>query len=706
MTTTLASPATSGSRNGPNSKDFRYDIGGLRGLAILFVVAGHTLAVLDIHLTGGVDMSFALSGYLITWLAIREFTTRNTLNLKAFYARRVMRLLPAATIVTLATIAASWYWLPLLRLREVGTDAVWSVVSGINYWYVFDDRPYAPAGVPSEGGIAATSPFQHYWSLAVEEQFYLFYPGLLLLALVIGRKIGRLRLTVGIMLAAIVVASFTASLIQSSTITNPDAYYSTHTRVWELGLGALVAAWQPLFKRLPGVIAGSLSWIGLGIACASIWFIYGYPLPGYHAAAPVIGVLLVIIGGEARPGLGAERILKVRPLQYIGKISYQWYLWHWPVLIIMPYAVVGRESFAASPENINAGAILPYLFMATFVSFILAVATWHLIDTPIRNRKAFEENPGKVFGMGVHMFMVTLAAVLTLLFISPTPAKEAPKAADTPVSEIGRLIQEGTALTSLSPTLQNGLAAAKEDWDIKCINEFKATAPKSCTYGVRNAKKTIVMMGDSHTTHWVPAMDAIAKKLGVKLVTYAKSACPAEPYANIDYGTKRRYTECEQWRETVYREVETLAPDALILSTGLYEAFNKDVPDARTIGSATSAVIQRFAALGTKVVVFDDTPRPFIDVPTCLSEHVGAVQECSVPRATAMHHPQVRAAREQAARENGATFIKLDQWFCTATMCPAVINGMIVYVDTAHITTTYVRWLVPELEKVIRPALR
>lgn len=700
MTTTLAGVTATRHPN-DGAANFRYDIGGLRGLSIIAVVIGHVFNVIGIHIIGGVDMSFALSGYLITWLAIREFTTRGHLRLKQFYARRVRRLVPAATLVTLVTLAASWHWLPKTELRLISSDALWATLSGLNYWFVVDDRPYAAAGVPSEGGIEATSPFQHYWSLNVEEQFYLFYPGLLLLAMIIGRKIGKLRLTVGIMLAIIVTASLAASIIQTGVErSHPDAYYPTHTRAWELALGALVAVAQPLFKRLSQTAAALTTWAGMATIVVGLFVIYDRPLPSYNVAMPVIGTLLVIIGGEARPRFGAESILRWSPLQYIGKISYQWYLWHWPVVIIMPYATGHQTSDTTQKEALP----LFYLLGVMGLSFILAVATWHLLDAPIRNRKAYNEEPSKVFGHGFMLLVAALVASLVMFVNSPASSKPT-AAGDGKVSEIQKLVQEGLTVTALTPEQKNGLAAASKDWEFSCINSFQSTTPKPCIYGNESAAETVVMMGDSHTTHWVPPMNDIAKRRGFKLVTYAKSACPAEPYANIDYGTKRRYTECEKWREAVYAKVEALQPKVLILSTGLYEGIDKSVPDERTIGDATAAVVARFTARGIKVVVFDDTPRPFIDVPACLSEHPNDVQKCTVPRDTAMHYPKVRAAREQATTKSGGQFVKLDQWFCTNEACPPIINGMNVNVDIAHVTSTYAMWLAPELEKALEPSL-
>jgi peptidoglycan/LPS O-acetylase OafA/YrhL len=676
---TLAAPSPSSSES-----SFRKDIGGLRGLAIILVAIGHIFAPVGVHIIGGVDISFALSGYLLTLIAIREFMRYGRINMRAFYGRRLRRLMPAATLVTLATLVASFIWMPAGRLREIAADGFYSSVSAFNYWLIHTNRDYVAAGEHTEGGVEMTSPFQHYWSLAIEEQFYLLYPALLLLALYYGRKIGRVRLTVGIMLAIVVLASFTASVIQTGDKTTPLAYYSVHTRVWELALGALVAVAQPLFKRLPAIAARSLGWIGLAGIFASVAVIKQYPLPGFYVGAPVIGTLLVIIAGETgRMRFGVESILRFAPLQYVGKISYQWYLWHWPGLIILP-AALGIDPKAMT---------LQHLFMVFVGSFVLASLTWHQLDVPIREAKLNASGAG----LYVAMISVGLVAALTaggLHQISPTASTQS--APDKVGGQVEQLVTEATSIQQLPDKVRKALVGVRE-WDQRCIVQPEDTNPKACTYGNKTAKKTVYAIGDSHTTHWLPALEVIAKKRGFKLVTHAKSRCTAEPYTNIDYHFKRRYTECEQWRESVYREIETARPQAVIFSSAIYEGAS---------GEATARIVQRFTALGIKVVIFDDTPRPFIHIPDCLEKpSLANVQDCAIPRETAMYMPDLRKARADAATQAGGLFVPMAQWFCTDKVCPPVINGMVVYIDEAHILGAYAVWLAPELEEVISPAL-
>lgn len=732
MTTSVADPAAAPQPTDPGrKKDFRYDIGGLRGLAIIIVVIGHVFersgllkwpdwidtfvnyaayqldkvpVDLDvIHIHGGVDMSFALSGYLITWLAIREFIKYGRMHMKAFYGRRARRLLPAATLVTLATLAASYYWLSPLRLREIAGDAVATSlpVPLLNYWLGYQATDYFATD------HVATTPFQHYWSLNVEEQFYLVYPALLLLALVIGRKIGRLRLTVGIMLAVIVVVSLTWSIIQTDT-NYPMAYFGAHTRAWELALGALVAVAQPLFKRLPQAIAAALSWFGLATVLVTICIIENYPLPGFAVGGPVLGVLMVIAGGEARPRRSAEMVLRFKPLQYIGKISYQWYLWHWPVLIILP-AVFDIETLQLA----DAIGVL-------VVSFILAALTWHFVDTPIRKRKDMDEKPGKAIGMGVHLMIAALVASLVTMFVAAPSTTANPRASapsanpsastgdnngftplttpERPVSELPNLIAEATQLKKL-PTDIEGLLPNinKLDGLDGCLTLYEVIEPDPCPIGDQSASKTVVMLGDSHTTHWKQAMDAIGKKHRIKVVTYTKQSCPAEPYVHIDTSRKSRYTQCEKWREIAYKQIEALRPMAVIFSSRVWDDLTAE---------AVTQATKRFTAQNIPVVALGNTPRPAERVPDCLAQYPDNVQRCTMDRTEATNEPELREARKQASVAAGALYIDPMDWFCTNTKCPVVINNMLVYFDAAHITRTYADWVSPKLDAALAPVLK
>lgn len=718
MTTSVAHPAAARQPAQAGAKDFRYDIGGLRGLAILIVVTGHLFeqngllkwpdwiaTLVDnaadklgynpvgldiIHIHGGVDMSFALSGYLITWLAIKEFLKRGGIDLLAFYGRRVRRLVPAATLVTLATLAASMVLLSPLRVRGIAGDALATSlpVPLLNYWLGHKETNYF------EASMATKSPFEHYWSLNVEEQFYLVYPVLLIAALVIGRKLGKLRLTVGITLAAIVAVSLTWSIIQTGT-NQPMAYFGAHTRAWELALGALVAVAQPLFKRLPHGLAALLSWLGLATVFVTICIIESYPLPGFAVSGPVLGVLLVIIGGEARPRRGAESVLRFRPLQYIGKISYQWYLWHWPVLILLP-SILGRRELGPTD-----------LLLVLFGSFALAAATWHGLDSRIRESALFEK-PGKAIGMGVHLVIVTLVlSVIAMFAVTPnTAAPSAPANANgftplttptRPVNELPRLIEEGTQLQELPANVKAVTQDInKRDGLGACLVDDKTVQPEMCPVGDLNAKVSVAVLGDSHTTHWKPALEAIGKRRGIQIMTAAKQTCPAEAYVHIDPLRKTRYTQCEQWREIVYRQIEALRPKVVIFAS-------REWDDMTAEGVAAST--KRFTSQGIRVVALGNTPKPLEDIPSCLDQNPDAVQKCTTDRTEATQRGDLREIRKQAAISAGGTYIDTMNWFCTATACPAVINNVAVYSDAFHITRTYADWVSPELEQALKPVL-
>lgn len=665
-----------------NKPGFRLDIEGLRGLAILLVVLGHvafTIAGIELHLHGGVDISFVLSGFLVTWLLLREQHKNGKIAFGKFYARRARRLMPAATLVTLATLVGAWVWMSPLRLATVGADGLAAAMSLINYRLASLATDYFSDKAPS--------PFQHFWSLSVEEQFYLLWPALLLGALWLGNRFGRGRQMVSVLLTLVVVVSLSLSVITTHTA-QPWAYFGFHTRAWELAAGALVAVAAQHLARLPKLLAAALSWLGLAVIAASAVLITeDTPLPGYAVAGPVVGAALVIAGGCANPHLGAERLLTVPALRYCGRISYAWYLWHWPILVIMPemtgHALTGPDKFTVVVS-----------------SFGLAAVTFHLLEKPIREHKPLVQHApfGLVLGFGLVAVSV-VASIFVAIIVPPqaTSAQTIVAQPAKPVSEIERLVAEGAKLDKMPPEMSGAANTALTDGLDNCINLYEVTQPKPCVIGDKSSATTMVLVGDSHATHWKPALGAIAKKHRIRLVTYAKSKCTPEPYSNIDYNTQRRYVECEKWRENVFREVEeVLRPKAVILSSAIYDGAS---------GQAAYSIVHRFVSRGTRVVVFDDTPRPFVHIPQCLSKYPENVQKCAIPRTTAMYKPELRDARMVNTVKAGGHFIHLDKWFCTAAVCPPVINGMVVYMDMAHITATYVRWLTPELEKKLKPIL-
>ena len=312
----------------------------------------------------------------------------------SFYGRRSRRIVPAATFVIVVTVTATYWVLGAIYGDPTATDARWTAVFLANFHFTALGTNYPNAQQPP-------SPLLNFWSLAVEEQFYLVYPALFMLIATLRSKLSlRNRLVVG--LVAVIAISFTLSVVQTDS--NPTvAYFSPFTRAWELALGALVAIGTKWLLRLPLAISSIMTWVGLGaIGFSAIFFGANTVYPGSLVAVPVVGAGLVIAGGVRAPRWAAECVLGLLPFRWIGRLSYSLYLWHWPLLVIAADAA-GRSSL---PFRKNAVWLL--------VAVAVSVVTYRLIEDPIRHAPVFRR-PIASIGLGIVLIVTTLAVATVAL---------------------------------------------------------------------------------------------------------------------------------------------------------------------------------------------------------------------------------------------------------------------------------------------------
>ncbi|EFG76431.1 acyltransferase, partial [Mycobacterium parascrofulaceum ATCC BAA-614] len=381
---------------------FRPDIEGLRAVAVIAVVLYHAGIP---GVTGGyvgVDVFFVISGFLITGLLFREVSATNTVALGRFFAARARRLLPAAAVVGVVTAVGAAVVLPPLQARSVFLDGIASALYVGNYRFATQGTDYLTPH--------AASPFQHYWSLGVEEQFYLVWPMLIIATAWLVRRVPALRgaTPYAVALGLVGAASLAAAVLWTRT-SPPWAFFSLPTRAWELAAGGLVALsighWRRL-SLLTGAIAG---WGGLALivlTCTQLRA--GTPYPGTAALLPVLGTALVVGGGSVTGGLGAGRLLCRPAMRAIGRISYSWYLWHWPVLLLMP-ALLGEP------------AGLPARLAATAVSAGLAMITLHLVENPGRFAAALRRSATASLAVAGGASAVAACACVLLLNVVPVP---------------------------------------------------------------------------------------------------------------------------------------------------------------------------------------------------------------------------------------------------------------------------------------------
>ena len=433
MTGKVAAPGTALPGAEKVDQHYRPDIEGLRAVAVVAVVLFHAGVMFLPGGFVGVDVFFVISGFLITGMLWRETGRTGTVSLRRFWAARARRLLPASVLVGIITAVASAMLLPPLQSKTVSIDAITSALYVSNYWFAFTGVNYF-----GRENLLAPSPFQHYWSLGVEEQFYLVWPLLILFTAWVIRRFRRGRvdgptspMPYLAVLALIAAVSFFLS-VALTYVLPPFAYFSLPTRAWQLALGGIVAFTAPWWRKLPVAPAAMVGWCGLGLIVAAYVLIDGTsPYPGVVAALPTAGAALVIAAGCAASSSGAGALLGTAPMRAIGRVSYSWYLWHWPVLVLVPAVawlywtgdnlwgtfllvwtlVVGTMDNVLRPYLIKKGADLPLLLI--FAGVIGGMITLGLV--------------------GIFVGPVVLAVAYTLVdaWVEGDPGRDLPPAANS-----------------------------------------------------------------------------------------------------------------------------------------------------------------------------------------------------------------------------------------------------------------------------------
>lgn len=694
---------------------FRADIQGLRAVAILLVVLYHA----NSPVTGGyvgVDVFFVISGFLITRQLADELMSRHRVSFVGFYARRARRILPAATVTIIATVVVARVVLSPEAAHRSFVDAFAAVFYGANFRFAIEGANYLNSTLP-------LSPLLHFWSLGVEEQFYLLWPVVLVLSSLVwlaprhgstdgghfarrgtgaGRRTPSLRLVCAV-LGLIMVASFVVCV--SLTTSSPSwAYYSIFSRAWELAAGSLVALAQPLLGRLEQRSAAVLSWLGLvAIAWASLSFNARTAFPGTAALVPVGGAVAVVIGGGvASESWGAVRLLRTRPFQWLGAVSYSWYLWHWPVLFFAPY-VLGHSLSALG----TAAAVV--------VSLGLATLSYLVVEQPLRKAKPFVRRPRLALAGAVPLVGLSLAAISASSFTLPVleGAGVAARPALGPSGELTaaqlekdlRSAQKPRALpVNLTPTLSAAPEAQAQIVKNGCSLQRTGTESKPCAFGGPSTKVTVALFGDSHAAQWFPALEAISSEQHWRLVDFTKSACPPVQV------TIAAYPQCSTWRASAEAQIAALDPTLVVVSWARLDeptALRSPTTTSGTTswGEGAEATFAFLRSHSQHVLFISDTPTMSEDVPDCLSGHLGDAAACATPRGKALQLPTIKQEDAAAAADEGAEVLDPTSWFCTRTECPAVVGNIVVYRDDAHMTPEYSRFLAPVLAKAVVPVI-
>lgn len=657
-------------------RKFRPDVDGLRALAITMVVVWHA-GLINIH--GGVIVSFVLSGFLIGSQLLAEVDKTSKVSLGKFWARRLRRLAPGMAIVVTATIVFSWLFASPLRFREYATDGLFAVFSVLNWRLAENGTDYFQNN-------GTQTPYQHFWSLGIEEQFYLVFPLILVAVVWMSRKLFRNRALVAVFLVAVIGVSYYFALTQTYT-NQPLAYFGAHTHAWELAVGVLLALGAQMLSRMNLVVAAIMSWAGLAIIIATGMLITNQtPLPGFAFTGTVAGTAMVIAGGCANPTFGAERLLGLQVFKQIANVSYGWYLWHWPVLILWP-SITGRDLAFADRLRV------------LFVSLLLAVVMYYAVEKRIRENKRLVVVPRRGLALG-GAFSGATAALLCIALVAPLNMAPTTATASTNATVGLGSVQAATKLTELPGNVQPPLLQAQDDIaNFGCIDQLKDavfTVRSGCVIGDLGATRTMVVLGDSHAWQWGDAFNEIGIRNNLRVTTMTKSGCSAMVYAIRNDQLGRDYTECTSWRESALKAIENLRPEIVVV-TGR----------ARREGTqeGAEATFKRLQTTGAKVVYLTDTPLPGSNVPDCLATHSKSVLACSTDERDAIELADKREQEKAAAQKHGASIVDVLPAFCAESKCPPVIEGRVVYFDNSHITATYAVAVVPFLEQKLQSVL-
>ena len=665
---------------GTRERGFRPDIQGLRAIAVSLVVVYHLYPSALPGGYAGVDVFFVISGFLITGHLWRGCQKSGRLSLADFWGRRARRLVPAAALVLAVTWGVSYLVLPSSQLATVAQQIRASALYYQNWQLAGDAVNYLQQG-------SAATPVQHFWSLSVEEQFYIVWPLLFLAALLIARaRAGRgpdaaarrtaLAHRAAFALTAALVAASLAYSVYDTAANPAQAYFVTTTRMWELGAGGLLAL---LPARLTERVArhGWLGWAGLAMIVASQFVLKGStPFPGWIALLPVGGALALIAGGSSRGRYSPWRLTSARPMTFLGDISYSLYLWHWPVIVFWTAWRGHSPGLPAGVEIIVISVILSWLTKVT-------------VEDRIRLAPFFARHAWRSVSTALAA-AVPVALVTAFLVAQPGPwdgrlGPGYPGAA--------ALADKRSALPAqpvLPPPDQVNLPAY---WAKGCLQGEHVAAVKRCYYGdTKNPTLKVALVGDSMAGNWWAPLDQIAKQQHWELITELHATCPWTATQLYDPVNKGAYPTCHAWGVSVLHDLlKNVHPDVVITS-GLGSTTSLAHPAvspqaSRDVGDGMATYWRQLQEHGIGVIAIRETPQTGLNDPACVAKKGSAAPACSVPRSKAEVTDWPISYADQA--DGSVPVIDMNSLICGPASCPAVVGNVLVYMDSHHLTESY-----------------
>lgn len=681
---------------GARPRAVRTDIQWLRAVAVGLVLLFH---LWPLRVSGGyigVDVFFVISGFLIT-THLFERPPRSGSGLLEFWNRRIRRLLPVSFLVLGLTLIASVFILPMTQwgttVKSIGASAVylqnWNLAdSAVNY-LAADEVPTAA---------------QHFWSLSVEEQFYIVWPLVFFIVALLTRRAPALFRKVGALAVALVLFASLAYSIYFTSVDAAAAYFVTTTRMWELAFGGLLAAVYPTLARLaiPPVVRALLAWTGLAaIIYAALTYTSLIPFPGYHALLPVAGTALVIaVGPTNTSAFSPERIGARRPVQYLGDISYSVYLWHWPIIVFVPY-LTGHE--LTWPEKL----------LILVITIALSGLSKKYVEDRFRGKKPLGAplRRGFIFtAIGMLVFVVATASIWWYVEKQTRDAEnelQEQVLSANPCLGAGALMNPGCGDPHGEKLLMDPVAAKADKspayadgcWSLGDLSE----RPR-CDYGSTEADaRRVALIGNSHAGHWLPALTTVANENNLKITTFLASECYTilEP---IEFDNQSRTANCLGLNRAAIDEIKQESYDMVVISNRMWRTL-QGVPAARQdaeLRAGFTKVLKEFSDAGIPVLVLHDTPyaEDVGYVPDCIAENTGDLAACDGTLAAREVKDQLYDAAV-ALNDPLVATADLTDTICRGETCYSTVGGLIVYFDIGHLTATFCETLAPYIEEPV-----
>jgi peptidoglycan/LPS O-acetylase OafA/YrhL len=673
----------------------RRDIQGLRALAVALVVVYHVRPTLLPGGFVGVDVFFVISGFLIIGTLTGQIRRTGRLGLLDFYARRIRRLLPAASVVLLATTVATVLVLPLSLWPSILREVAASSLDVQNWALAILSTDYTHATV-------GASPVQHFWSLSVEEQFYLVIPLVMLLCARLAVKRGRNPVrTVFVGVTVVTVASLVFSVYYTPVAHGP-AYFVTPTRMWELGLGGLAAIAVPKL-RIGRLARVALGWLGLtAVLVSAVVLTTDMAFPGWIALLPTVGALGLLLAGvlpdSARAAFGeTASLLGRQPLRYVGDISYSVYLWHWP-LIVFVLDATGLRTL----DGRQAAAVVA-------LSLVLAALSKRFVEDPFRQRKPTRTGAETGRSRRRGSYLLGAALVVVSLATATVPWQWAQARMDALVASVtldaahpGALAldpNDPRAVPTGVPPAPNPSVAGGDfyltDRPNCAVFDYTHHTPvdDTCAYGAQQAPKTIVIVGDSHAGMYSTALaDFVKRDPDYRVKVMMRNGCPFNAVPPSTGG--RPLTPCSLQNQAELAAILGTKPALVVTAAMSPESYLSDLhwtwSSRQDMVAGYRAMLTPLSQAGISVAVIREVPRPPLNVPECVERNPGQPSACDSSRAAALPGPDPLA--EAAAGLPGVSVVDLTDWLCVGQVCPAVVGNVIVYRDN-HLTNTYVHTL-------------